>query len=223
VQAEEDPTVAICQREFDPETSPAFYRSLARYPTRTILPLQDEAIDLATQYGYVQLPDTVAFEARGITTGFPAGTYLPAADQFILQIIKQAWGDRPIYFATTTNAHRNLGLDRYVTRQGVAYKLLTPQEASAPGIVKMPQNDGYAMAYGAMLDLPRTRALLDDVFVTRDLIDRPHWADDATRGIPTYYGYVWLSVAVAEQTLGNQAAAEEAARMYERWMEMAVR
>ncbi|MBW3630456.1 MAG: DUF2723 domain-containing protein, partial [Gemmatimonadetes bacterium] len=147
-QAAEDLTRAICQREFDPAKTPPIYRN-ARYPTKTILPLPDQEIDLVTQYGYVQLSDSVAYEARGITTGFPAGTTLPAADQFILTIIKQAWGDRPIYFAATTNAHRNLGLDRYVARQGVAYKLLTPEESRAPGMLPMPQNDQFSPIYGA--------------------------------------------------------------------------
>ena len=68
------------------------------------------------------------FEARGIQTGFGPGTYLQAADQFILAIVKQAWGDRPIYFAATTNSHSRLGLDPYTARQGVAFKLMTPEE-----------------------------------------------------------------------------------------------
>ncbi|MBW3630822.1 MAG: hypothetical protein KY464_16210, partial [Gemmatimonadetes bacterium] len=76
---------------------------------------------------------------------------------------------------------------------------------------------------GAMLDVPRTKRLLSDVFVFRDLVDRAHWTDDATRGIPTYYAYTWVSLAVAEQALGNNAAAEQAVQQYEKWMAMAVR
>src|SRR4030095_2154651 len=135
----------------------------------------DQEIDLATQYGYVQLSDSVAYEARGITTGFPRGTMLPAADQFILTIIKQAWGDRPIYFASTTNAHRNLGLDRYVARQGGADKLLTPEEMRAPGMVRRPQDQQLSAVFGAYLDVPRTQQLMSSVFAFRDLVNRPHW------------------------------------------------
>ena len=221
--AAEDETRILCQREFSPEGAPDFYRPLARYPTQTILPLSDEEIEIATTYGYVQLPDSVVYEARGIQRTFPAQTVLAAADQFILTIVKNAWGDRPIYFAATTNAHRNLGLDPFVARQGVAFKLLTPGEAQSEGMVPMPQDDQYASVFGAYIDLPRTQRLMSDVFVFRDLVDRPQWSDDATRGIPTYYGYVHVSMAVALQQLGQDAASQEHVEAYERWMEMAVR
>jgi hypothetical protein len=221
-EAEADPTRAICQREFAATNAPAMYRN-ARYPTRTILPLPDQEIDLVTQYGGVQLSDSVVYEARGITTSFPRGTVLAAADQFILTIIKSAWGDRPIYFASTTNAHRNLGLDPFVARQGVAYKLLTPSETKAPGMLAMPQNDPLSPVFGAYLDVPRTKELMSHVFAFRDLVDRPHWTDDATRGIPSYYGYVWASIATADQMMGDNAAAQEAVKQYEAWMAMAVR
>ena len=178
---------------------------------------------MATQYGYVQLPQDVVFEARGIRTSLPAGTMLPAADQFILSIIKEAWGDRPIYFAATTNAHRNLGLDRYVARQGVAYKLLTPQEAQAPGMVPMPQNQSMSAIYGAYLDLPRTQKLLWDTFEYRDLIEKDHWTDDATRGIPTYFAYAHVALAEGyNQTRRNDQVQPNIQRA-EAWMQLSER
>ena len=220
--AAEEPTRIVCQREFDPAGAPDVY-SDAPYPTRTILPLADAQIDQATQFGYIQLPQDVVFEARGLRTQLPAGTVLPAADQFILTIVKEAWGDRPIYFAATTNAHRKLGLDPYVARQGVAYKLLTPEETRSPGLVPMPQDQPYSPVFGAYLDVPRTQQLLWGGFVYRDLIDKNHWTDDASRGIPTYYGYAHIALAQAQQALGNEAEVQRNVQRAEAWFGLSER
>ncbi|HET7321327.1 MAG TPA: DUF2723 domain-containing protein, partial [Longimicrobiaceae bacterium] len=116
--AAKEPTRNLCQRVFRPVPGVTVYDSAAaRYPTKTILPLADAQIDhITSDIGYIQLSQPQTYAVRGIEVPFRAGTFLPAADQFILTIIQQAWGDRPIYFASTTNAHRKLGLDRYAAR-----------------------------------------------------------------------------------------------------------
>ncbi|CAN5649155.1 DUF2723 domain-containing protein [soil metagenome] len=220
--AASDRTRILCQREFDPTTAPDFYTG-ATYPTRSILPLSDADIDQATGFGYVQLPQDVVFEARGLRAELTAGTFLPAADQFVLTIIRTAWGDRPVYFAATTNVHRKLGLERYTARQGVAYKLLTPEETEAEGLIPMPQDQPMSPIYGGFLDLPRSEALVWNVFMHRDLADRPHWTDDATRGIPTYYAYAHVSIAQARQMLGDQEQVARNLEWYERWMDLSER
>jgi hypothetical protein len=220
--AASDRTRILCQREFDPTTAPDFYTG-ATYPTRSILPLSDADIDQATRFGYVQLPQDVVFEARGLRAELTAGTFLPAADQFVLTIIRTAWGDRPVYFAATTNVHRKLGLDRYTARQGVAYKLLTPEETEAEGLIPMPQDQPMSPIYGGFLDLPRSEALVWNVFMHRDLADRPHWTDDATRNIPTYYAYAHVSIAQARQMLGDQEQVARNLEWYERWMDLSER
>jgi hypothetical protein len=222
-QADEDRTRIVCQREFDPRTAPALYAPLATRPTQSVLALTDAEIDRVTLTGFVQIPQDVTFEARGLVTQLERGRFLPAADQLILTIVRNAWGDRPVYFAATTNAHRNLGLDRYVARQGVAYKLVTPEEAEAAGLVPMPQNQLYSMVYGAYLDVGRTRQLLWEEFVYRDLIERSHWVDDATRGIPTYYGYAHIALAEAEQMAGDSVAVDRNIRQATAWLELADR
>jgi hypothetical protein len=220
--AERDRTRIICQREFDPNTAPDIYTEAA-YPTRSILPLSDAEIDQATRFGFVQLPQDVVFEARGLRAELAAGTFLPAADQFVLTIIRTAWGDRPVYFAATTNVHRKLGLDGYTARQGVAYKLLTPEETQAEGMIPMPQDQPMSPIYGGFMDLPRSEELVWNVFIHRDLINRRHWTDDATRGIPTYYAYAHVSIAQARQMLGDQAEVARNLEWYERWMDLSER
>jgi hypothetical protein len=222
-EAEVDPTRNVCQRVYQaPPGTDSLYGS-PRYPTRSILPLSDREIDQVTELGYVQLPQDVVFEQAGIRTTFPAGTVLPAADQFILSIVKQAWGDRPIYFAVTTNAHRKLGLDPFTLRQGVAFKLVTPEQAAAVGAVKMPQNLPYSPIFGAYLDVPRTQKLLNGVFEYGDLQVRPHWTDDATRGIPTYYGYAFISLAQGQEMVGQSALAQRDVKQAEAWLALSER
>jgi hypothetical protein len=92
------------------------------------------------------------FSARGIQVPIPQGKYLYASDQFLLSIIKQAWGDRPIFFASTTNVQYDLGLFPYVARQGLAFKLVTPQEGQA--LVKMPEGSDYSPGAGRVHEPP---------------------------------------------------------------------
>jgi hypothetical protein len=222
-QWREDPTRIICQRDFDPATAPVLYAGMATPPTRGLLPLSDAQIEAST-LGATQLPRDVEFSARGMTTMIPAGTVIAPADQFILLIIREAWGERPIYFAATTNAHRKLGLDRFVARQGVAYKLVDPaSEADMAGMVQMPLDHPYSMVFGAYLDVERTRQLLWEEFVYRDLMHRPRWPDDATRGIPTYYAYAHVALAQAKSMLGDDAAAQQNMQRLEEWMGLAER
>jgi len=222
VEAAQDPTRILCQRPFQPNAKTPFYGS-PKAPTATALPLTDAQIDAITGTGYAAVPANAIFSARGIQVELAAGMYLTAADQFILTAIQKAWGDRPIYFAATTNRHRELGLGEFVARQGVAFKLMTPEELAAPGIVVMPPNNPYTQVFGSHVDVPRTNALLNDVFEYHDLIDRAHWADDATRGIPTYYGYARLALAQAEAMAGDKQASDANLELSDRWMMLADR
>jgi hypothetical protein len=221
--AERDPTRNLCQRVYHAPPGADVYAN-AHYPTKSILPYTDAQIDQITGVGYIKLGQNVTFEDRGIRTEYPAGTVLPAANQFILAIIKQAWGDRPIYFASTTNAHRQLGLAKYTPRQGVAFKLMTPDELKQPGIVAMSPQDPYTAIYGDYVDVPRTQKLISEVFRYRDLVHRPHWVDDATRGIPTYYGYAYMALAQARQQLGTaQKLVQQDVDRAEAWLALSNR
>ncbi len=214
-----DPTRILCQRPFDPSTAPAFYGNPTP-PTRTILPLTDEEIH-AVMASAIPLPEDVIFEARGMQARIPGQRYLTPSDQLILTIIKEAWGDRPIFFASTGDAHRQLGLGPFVTRTGLAYKLTTPEEAQR--YLEMPRDSPYYPILGAYLDADRHRQLVWEVFQYGDLINRPSWPDDATRGFPTYYANAHLALAQAEGMLGNEQAAERNLQRTEQWMAVSQR
>lgn len=222
--AETDPTRILCQREYVPTGPEGLYPENPTYPTRSILGLSDAEIDRTTEVGFVQFNEPMTFQARGISTTFGPGTFLQAADQFILAIVREAWGDRPVYFAATTNSHGRLGLDRFVARQGVAYKLMTPEELSEPGILAFSPEDRYTPMFGQQIDVERTRTLLWDTFVHRDLIERAHWVDGSTRGIPTYYGWAHFALATAlSAEEGNDEEVERNIAQVDAWMSLADR
>ena len=222
--AERDPTRILCQRQYIPTGPEGLYPRDPAYPTRSILPISDQEIDQTTGMGYIQLPEVVTFEARGVQTGFGPGTVLQAADQFILAIIKGAWGDRPIYFAATTNSHGRLGLDRYAARQGVAFKLMTPEELQRPGIVAFPPDNRYTPMFGPLIDVERTSTLLWDTFEHHDLIEKDNWVDGSTRGIPTYYGWAHFALATAlSATGGDEERINRNIEVVEGWMSLADR
>ncbi|MBV9774523.1 MAG: DUF2723 domain-containing protein [Gemmatimonadetes bacterium] len=215
----QDPTRIICQRPFDPRGAPSFYGN-PRPPSRTMLPMTDAQIDVLSR-SVLPLSQDVVFEARGIQAPFKSGRYLTPSDQLILTIIKESWGDRPIFFATTGAVHRDLGLDPYVARQGLAYKLVTPEEAK--GLMAMPQNSQYSPYFGAYFDLARNRELVWKDFRYGDLVHREHWTDDATRGFPTYYASANMALAQAEGMVGNQREFERNSKQADQWMALASR
>jgi hypothetical protein len=223
-EASLNPTRIICQREFDPGTSASVYTG-GNYPRSSVLPLTDDDFERVTSSpGYVQVPAGAIYEAGGITIPLQEGSILYPADQFILLLIRNSWGDRPIYFAMTTNAHRNLGLASFVARQGLAFKLVGPAEVAAnPGLVAMPDDPVWGPILGAYIDVPRTRQLLWNEFVYRDLPGTSVWPDDATRGIPTYYGYAFSALAQAESALNNQAEVEKDMQRSTEWLDLSGR
>jgi hypothetical protein len=203
----EDPTRIICQRAFDPATSPKFYDG-RRAPTRSILPLSDAEIAGVVNQGAFYTPQEMVFEARGIQAVIPAQKPILPADQFLLTMVKGAWGDRPIYFAGTTNVQFDLNLYPFIERQGMVFKLVNEQDAA--GAMKLPTGENferYSAVMGAYINVERNRRLVEEVFQFHGLETRPHWTDDATRNIPMHYYYTLTALGTAEAMSGRADAA----------------
>jgi hypothetical protein len=214
-QALEDPTRIVCQRPYQRNAATPFYDG-ARLPTLPILGLNDTEISAVALSRGLVVPQDAVFEARGVQVGIPRDKYLLPSDQFVLSIIKHAWGDRPIYFASTTNVQYDLGFFPHVARQGLAFKLVTPDEAGR--LLRMPQGEQFNPMLGAYMDIDRGARLMNGVFQTESMLARPHWTDDATRNIPVHLYYSYLAQAAGEQLRNNEAAArryEATAREFE--------
>ena len=206
-QALEDPTRIICQRPFQlPEGAPAVYDG-SRRPAKAILPFTDAEIDqVAAPPSYIIVPQAATFEARGMRVPIEAGQPLMASDQFVLAIIKHAWGDRPIHFASTTNVQFDLGLYPFITRAGMSFKLVTPEESA--GLLKFPEGQSYSPVLGQYMDVSRNERLVNDVFMLRGVPGKAHWTDDATRNIPIHYMYAYLALAQAKHMQNDTQGAQ---------------
>ncbi|HEX2166354.1 MAG TPA: DUF2723 domain-containing protein [Longimicrobiales bacterium] len=235
----EDPTRIICQRPYEPEEGPAFYRQYVMQgdqpgvsavertggaPTQSILPLTDAQIEEVTNTPPFRLEEAQTYSASNIETQLPQNTVMVPADFFLAQIIKSSMGDRPIYFAMTTQAYEELQLRPYLIRQGVALKLndCPVQPDSARGIVAVPPS-GLTGIIGPYIDVPRTETLLTDVFIHRGGIpdEWGHWVDIATEGIPAYYGYSHMGMALVYEKLGRPQDAQRHLVRGNLWLDLA--
>ncbi|HEY0672462.1 MAG TPA: DUF2723 domain-containing protein [Longimicrobiales bacterium] len=214
-----DPTRIICQRPFEPARSPAFYRN-ARVPTKSIMPLSEQQIDQISSTQPFMMQQAQLFTAGNIQTTIRQGEVMLPADIFLGYIIVNSIQDRPIYFASTTQAYEELNLGGHVLRQGVAYKLVDGpiQPDVQKGIIPMPAE--LAPATGAIMDVPRTAMLVDSVFVHHKGFpdDFGAWVDGATQQIPMYYGYTHWGLAQAYAALGDTARSTYHIRQGERFL-----
>ena len=239
--AADDPTRIICQRPFLPEQGAGIYEVAdpstedrpgqallelppgRRPPTRSIIPLTDEQIDRIANTRPFITQETQTFVAGNIETTIPRGTIMIPADLFLGFIISSSIDDRPIYFATTTQAYDELNLWPYLIRQGVAFKLnngpVNPD--SIPGVVALPETP-YTPIFGPYIDVPRTDSLLWNVFQHAPGFPEEwtHWVDRPTQGIPTYYAYAHLANAQAYAVLGDTAQAQRHLERAEAWMRL---
>lgn len=247
--ADDDETRIICQRAFLPDRAPAFYSAadsalpdragtaldlatapLGQLPTHSIIPGTEADVDeLLTTFsanpGAFVIREPMRLTAGQLEFTVPANQLLSPADIFLLQIVQSSITDRPIYFASTTQAYENVGLAPYLIRQGLALKLNNGpvQENPAAGIYKTPAD--MAVYFGNYIDLPRTDSLLWDVFMHRGgLPDQwGQWVDVATKGFPTYYGYTHMIAAQIHAALGNDAEADRHLERVEAWIDLSRR
>jgi hypothetical protein len=235
-----DPTRIICQRPFDLAKGPRLYSDSMvttpsssaapppgkRLPTKTIIPLTDDQIrEFANTYPY-RLDQPFVFRAHNIQANVPAGSIVLPSTLFMAQIINQSLGDRPIYFASTTNSYEDLGLGNFLIRQGVAFKLNDGaiQGDAARGLVAMPATEMRAVS-GPFIDLKRTEKLLSEVFVHRKGFPEnwANWVDVATQNIPYYYFATHLITAQAYALSGDSAQAERHMAIAEKWSALSQR
>jgi hypothetical protein len=223
VSADDDPTLIICQREYRTADGPALYQQFVRgdvapgtpaagrgAPTRSILPLTDEEIEQVAFMRPFLTREAQPFAVHNLRTTIPSNRPMYPADIFLAQIIDAALTDRPIYFAMTTAAYENLSLQPFLIRQGVALKLNNGpvEEDAGRGVYRVPPSQ-LSGIIGPYIDVPRTEALLSEVFMHRGgFPDWGHWVDAATDNIPSYYAYSHYGMAYVYEALGEPELAQ---------------
>jgi hypothetical protein len=241
-----DRTRITCQRPFQPENQAGFYAPPEaragetgritlditpaggwRAPTRSILPMDDDRIEAipvlyATNPYDFLVREPFQVQADELTFTVPGQRFLLPADVFLLNIIQSAMGDRPIYFATTTQAFDRIGLTPHLVREGLALKVYNGSLAGDPerGIHPMPD---MLQVPERFIDLPRTEALIWDVFVHRGGIpdEWAFWPEPSTTNIPWYYVFAHYTAYAVHMSLGNQETADRHMERLEAWRRLA--
>ena len=229
VDPERDPTTILCQRPYRAASTamythdPAEAAALGKFailtdapvttPSKSILALDDSVIEqVASPAGYLAMEEDRQFRLGPVVATLDGGTVVFPWQQFALSLIRSSIDDRPIYFASSGNAARSLGLSTYLVRQGLAFRLNPGPPDLSPRSVLM-QNASLMPVTGPWLDEERTRTLVDNVFVHRGGIpdEWAHWPDRSTIGIPNYYA--WAYAALVQAAI--QRDDESSAALYE--------
>jgi len=234
VQASDSRTTIVCQRPYDPQEGEPLYTadpgeadSQGRIailtqrpvvpPTRTILPLENEVIaQVAGPSGYVSLDEDRDFPLGPVVARIAGGTVIYPWQQFALLLIQSSVHDRPIYFASSGSAARELGVVPYLVRHGLAFRLYPGPPDSNPLNILL-EDPQLLPVTGPWLNVERTRLLAEEVFEHRTGIpdEWSHWPDRSTIGIPNYYA--WVFTALAQSAL--QSGEDTIRTKYEeRWI-----
>jgi hypothetical protein len=191
--------------DYDAASGPAVYRGRSwPKPKGGLLKMTPEQADSVPPY--VQIDRPMNFEGGPIrATIDPQRLSIPnvlqRADIFVLKIIAESFGERPIYFSRTSAGYGNeLGIGSYLLTQGLASKVFVPPTVQS--------KDTLLLAGAGWVDVKRTKSLWDSVFTGRKSIaNRTDWIDRPSVGIPYLYVATGLMLSEALQTQGDQADA----------------
>jgi hypothetical protein len=185
------------QRPFRQEQGAGLYVAPPTPPSRSIISLSPENMDRVVG-GRSSSEMTVALGQVAIQ--YPADIYLDRADQLTLAMIHDSIDERPIYFATPSGVLGRLGLEPWAVRHGLTAKLV-PRDLEGsqdPSLVKTSDAVG-----GEWFDVPRSLALLGEVYSYRGFKNRDVWADRSTVNIPWYFYATHFQMADAVSRWGN--------------------
>jgi hypothetical protein len=143
------------------------------------------------------LSETLPFSAGTIRQTYPAGTPLYVKDFMVLRLIQENLGRRPIYWALTAGIGSRMGLDRYVTQEGLNFKLWPDTIAAGPG---RPRIDMVR----AVMDVRRTHQLAYEVYRYARLFDvTPLSLEPTDDQIAGNFAYIFMALAEAYRQEGN--------------------
>ncbi len=230
-----DWTVIQCQRPYTFENTDAAYVTDAsqagekvplvideiRQPTESIIPLTDEQIDEAAA-GLARVDQSVVVQIGDIEARIPGGQYLSPWQRFALTLMVTAIDDRPIYFASSGNAALSLGVEPYLVRQGLAFRLYNGPLGEAEDDFVQLEDPTLTPVTGRWLDPDRTEFLVEEVFIHRGGLpdEWEHWPDIATIGIPNYYAWVYLALLQEAIQSGDTEALDRYRARYQAWTEL---
>ncbi len=183
-------------RRFVPEQAPWYTGIAPAEPPSALHSLTNQEIrNLQPQL----LPRSIRFVAGRVDHTYPENTPLYVKDILILRLIQENVGRRPVYFSLTAGSSSWLGLQSYLTQQGLALKLHAagPPDSLrlAPGLAGFPP-----------VDVPRTDSLVWHVYQYADLAEADTLELEPTaRNIATNLSIPPLALGQAYQLRGDHA------------------
>jgi hypothetical protein len=158
--------------------------------------LSDEQLDTIPYLYEARTPSQ--FRHGGINATIPPGL-LTRGQLLVLQAIKDSFPARPIYFSVGGYG-RELGLDPYIERVGLVEKLQPRPIAEGGDTVRTPSG---------FLDVPRSLALWKRFGGAKQIVREGKWIDRGSSQIPLYYAFIGQELAIALDSMGRRAEAEE--------------
>jgi hypothetical protein len=158
--------------------------------------LSDEQLDTIPYYYEARTPSQ--FRHGEINATIAPGL-LTRGQLLVLQAIKDSFPARPVYFSVGGYG-RQLGLEPYIERVGLVEKLQPRAIAEGGDTVRTPTG---------FLDVPRSLALWKRFGGARQVVREGRWIDQGSSQIPLYYAFVGQELAIALDSMGRRAEAEE--------------
>src|SRR2546423_1731984 len=195
--------------EYDLLRGPRVYRDQVwQKPSGPPLKMTMEEVDAVP--GAIELTSAQTFKKDGTQLvvnirprQFETFTGLERADLFVLYMVRDAFPERPVFFARTTGGYVDeMGFSPYTVVTELARKILP-----APPTL----TDNIAVVQGAgAFDLPTTRALWDNTFTApRSISKREVWVDRPSAGIPYLYIRTGMELSSALDHPGNSQEAQK--------------
>jgi hypothetical protein len=199
---------------YDAAKGPAVYAGTQwKKPSGPPLKMTLNEADSIPQYSVLSQPMRfdhqdlhVTIDPRALSLQDPNGSggLLQRADIAVLRIIKDSWGERPIYFSRTSGGYAHeLGFENNTLTQGLAQKVFVPKPGVGSRDTVYVQGDGY-------LDIARSKALWTQAFRGHKAVVRAgDWVDRPSVGIPYLYVASGLSLSEALRAQGDARGAEQ--------------
>ena len=237
-----DPTRILCQRPYTPVGTGALYTDDAASaqaaglvplvlpgpisrPARSVVSseLTDSIIDQVVVTAGGPISEDRRYRLGPVTATVARGRPMQPWIPFTLSFIANSIEDRPIYFASAVGAAEDLGLRRYIVRQGVAYRLWPgdPAPLQTRGIAQV-GDPNRVSGVGVWVDTERTRTLVDEVYVHRSGLPDgwDYWRDPSSLGIPTYYALAYFALYREAGLRGDTATAARMLERMEAWNQL---
>jgi hypothetical protein len=187
-------------RSFDPEQSPWYAHLAPETQPPPLHQLTDEQIGAL-------FPQILArgftFRAGRMERTFDAGSALYVKDVLMLALIQENIGKRPIYYSITAGSGNWLGLNQYLTNEGLVIRVNALEAPDSTRLVS-------GTLLGIPVDVPRTDSLVTHIYRYARLFEADTLDLDPTnRNIATNLSLPFLTLGQAYEGLGDREKSVE--------------